>query len=179
MKTHVKSRKKSVFKKYVFILLAILIFILFTFVIAEKLHIVDFIQQPKTNIKADIQAPIDNNPATEEQKNAGEVQKETKTESNSNSAISIFITSIENHEDTIMIKSIINGAISNDGMCELTIAKNNIIITKTSNTYAMPTTSTCSGFSVKRSEMSEGTWEFKIKVNIEGKTSSVTKTYNI
>lgn len=179
MKTYIKSRKKSVFKKYVFILLAILIFILFTFVIAEKLHIVDFIQQPKTNIKADIQAPIDNNPATEEQKNAGEAQKVLKNEPIDKSDLEVLITSIDNSNGVIKIRSIINGAISNNGKCDLLITKSDKTISQTSETYAMTTYSTCKGFSVNTSEMTAGTWEIKLTVTIDDKISNVIKSYSL
>lgn len=120
---------------------------------------------------------INNNPPTTDQKAAGDAQKPSDKVTNNDLGISI--TSIDTTSDPINIRSIISGTTSNDGVCKLTLTKGLSVVTKTSDTYALPSTSTCKGFSISKSELSIGTWKVELSVTINDKESAMTDSFTL
>lgn len=134
--------------------------------------------QPKPINNTDINHTIDLNPPTNDQKAAGEAQK-NETSNPTNNELGISITTIDTSNNPVQIRSVISGAISNSGTCTLNLTKNGTTITKTAETYAMPSSSTCNGFEINKNELSSGEWQIKLTVNIEGKESSITDSFSL
>ena len=179
MKTNIKSKKSAKPRKLILITIITIIFLGLFFVTLEKLQVTNFINQPKTIESTDVQSTIDNNPPTAEQKAAGELRKAETNNPTVNSDLGLSITSINISDDSIQLRSVINGAISNDGSCTLELSKDDIIVSKTSGTYALPNSSTCKGFDINKSELSVGLWHIKLTIDVEGKESSVIDSFDL
>lgn len=179
MKTNNKPAKISRPIKIASIVLIVLSSIGLGFIFLEKFGITNFTNQPKAVESNNNQVLIDNNPPTTDQKAAGELQKKEANSATTNNDLGISITSINTSTDPIQIRSIISGAVSNSGNCTLELIKGDIIILKTSETYALPSSSTCKGFDINKSELSIGLWQIKLTVNMESKESSITDSFNL
>jgi multidrug efflux pump subunit AcrB len=121
---------------------------------------------------------INLNPPTEEQKQAGEDIKEKNIQEESNKLINnilgISITYIDaSASDFISISSVITGAITNSGTCSLSLTKGDYVINKEASTYALPSSSTCMGFDIEKSELSNGTWKVELSVTVNDQTSTI------
>lgn len=116
---------------------------------------------------------IDYTTPSTEQKQAGDDQKITN-QTPVSTTVSTTITAKNVTADTLQIRSMTSGAISNDGTCNLTLTNGIAVISKTAATYAMPSSSTCQGFDIARTELSNGTWQINLDVIIDGEKSSAT-----
>jgi len=119
---------------------------------------------------------IDYKPPTTEQKQAGEDQKKLNDSTNITN-ISASITSINSSADPIQIRTIINGSVSNSGTCELRLLKSGINIIKTTDTYALPNSSTCKGFDISRSDLSAGNWTVNLTVTIDDQITTASSGF--
>lgn len=184
------NNKKRIIKYFKINRLKVLLFVLSLLFIAaffftlEKLQITNFIKSPN-NIAPSQDINIDENqnnntPPTQEQNDTSTIDKEKNTTVKP-SAVTISIVSILSDADYLHIKSVINGAISNSGECKLTLTKNDssVIIEKTVKTYALPSSSTCMGFDVSRSELTNGLWTASIRISINTEISTVTKEFSL
>lgn len=172
-----KSNKKKLNKKILLIITICLILFGLLLFILETFNVTHFVNKPKVIDQTPV-VLIDNNTPTTEQKAAGEIQKKASKEVTNND-LGISITSINTSIDPIQIRSIISGAVSNSGNCTLELIKGDIIILKTSETYALPSSSTCKGFDINKSELSIGLWQIKLTVNMGSKESSITDSFNL
>jgi len=114
---------------------------------------------------------IDYNPPTAEQKQAGEDQK-LSTQKPISTKFTAAITSANTNGEIVQIRSVINGAISNEGVCDLTLTNGAETVSKSTATYAMPSSSTCQGFDINRSELSSGTWQINLTATINGEIAT-------
>ncbi|MEI6228476.1 MAG: hypothetical protein WCP11_00390 [Candidatus Saccharibacteria bacterium] len=170
MKNSSKKNKTSI--KKVIIITAISLFIALSTIVAYL-----FFNNPinKAETRSDDQTPatqaIDYNPPTAEQKQAGEAKKTEKQTITSAS----FTTSVTANDTAgiVQIRNIINGAISNEGTCNLTMTSGNIVVTKSANTYALPSSSTCKGFDINRNELPAGNWQITLTVTIGSESATV------
>lgn len=115
---------------------------------------------------------IDLSPPTEEQVEIGQDIKEHVNEKTQSTIFSITITSAGIHGDLLQIRAVVNGAISNDGVCDLTLTGPSGTIEKTAKTYALASYSTCQGFDINRAELSPGSWTIDLTVIIDGETAT-------
>lgn len=117
---------------------------------------------------------INYNPPTADQKNAGEdikINNQTPVSVTANTVI----TSKTIDADTLKIRSVTSGAISSNGTCNLTLTSSDgIVISKTVATYAMPSSSTCQGFDIARTELPNGIWQISLDVIIDNEKSNAT-----
>lgn len=178
MKINKKSKKLNILKKIIIIAIVSSLLFGLAFVILEKLQITDPINQPKTIELTNDQTVINTDPPTTDQRAAGELQKETNN-ALTNNDLGISITSINTSNDQVQIRSVVSGAISNNGICTINLTKGDLIVSKTSETYALPSSSTCKGFDINKTELSAGEWQIKLTVNIEDKESSITDSFNL
>jgi len=176
MKTKNKLKKLTPAFKLLIIIVVIVIVIIIAlcsyFIWQYKFN------QSKPVNNTGINQTIDLNPPTTDQKAAGETQK-TETNNPTNNDLGVSITSINSSVDPIQIRSVISGAVSNNGTCTLSLTKNSTTITKTAETYAMPSSSICNGFDISKNELSSGEWQIILAVNIEGKESSITDSFSL
>lgn len=169
MKTHKKLARKNIF--YILIIIVI-----FSAIIIGCIY---YYRSSNTNHKSAGQSEvvnaanqiIDSNPPTVDQKQAGENQKITNQTPVSTTA-STIITVKNVTADMLQIRSMTSGAISDSGVCSLTLTNNDKVITKTASTYAMPSSSTCQGFNIDRTELTNGTWKISLTVVIGNERSS-------
>lgn len=175
-----KTKKKKTIRKTLLATLLVMLLAVFLFVVLEKLQIINFIGQPKVIEPTSNQTQtIDNNPPTPEQKAAGELQKKTTSETILDNELGISIASINTSSNPVEIRSIISGTISNGGLCTLELTNGDIVVTRTAETYAMPSSSTCKGFDIDRSELTSGEWQIKLTVEIDEKVSSIIDNFNL
>lgn len=135
-------------------------------------------KQAETNQNKEIEeattpeTKIDLNPPTEEQVEIGQDIKEHVNEKTQSTIFSITITSAGIHGDLLQIRAVVNGAISNDGVCDLTLTGPSGTIEKTAKTYALASYSTCQGFDINRTGLSPGKWTINLTVTIDGETAT-------
>lgn len=173
-----KIKRTKNLKRKILIIIACLLLAGVTIFCLELFNIIHFVNPPAIIEQAPT-VLIDTNPPTTDQKAAGEAQKTETDNPTSNNDLGISITSIYLSGDPIQIRSVINGAISNSGTCILSLTRNGITVTKTVETYAMPSSSTCKGFDINKNELSSGEWQITLTVNIEGKESSITDSFSL
>lgn len=97
---------------------------------------------------------------------------------NGKSKVIVSITSSNVNSGTLQVRALIEAVVSN-GTCTLTLTKDDNTITKTSNTQALPSTSTCQGFDIPTSELSSGQWTLNLTFNTETYEGNVTTTVSI
>lgn len=113
---------------------------------------------------------------TDEQKKAGTDIKTSTQQPPTTSDISAVITSANVNGDIVQIRAIINGAVSGTGTCTLALTNAGTVVTKTAATYAAPSSSTCAGFDINRSELpNKGIWDINLTVTVGSNTASATK----
>lgn len=171
MKSNIKSKRNS---KPKILAVAIVLSILILIIVGTSV-VINYLQnksiKPQTTSNPGNVVIIDNNPPTTDQKAAGDAQKPNDTVANNELGISI--TSINTQVNPISIRSVISGATTNNGTCKLILTKGLSVVTKTSDTYALPSTSTCKDFNINKSELSTGTWQVELTVTISGKESVI------
>jgi len=127
--------------------------------------------QSVVNNNQPIDQNINYNPPTADQKKAGEDQK-LNNQTPTSTTTSTTITTKNVTTNILQIRSITSGAISSSGTCNLILTRDGVSISKTASTYAMPSSSTCQGFDINRTELPNGTWQINLDVIIDGEKSS-------
>jgi hypothetical protein len=128
---------------------------------------------------------INYGPATSEQQQAG-----AKTKSGSNSdttptptpipgsnkkSVQLIITSANINGSMLHIAVQID-AVDSTGLCTLTLTSTGqSTVTKTANTQALASTSTCQGFDVPLSELPSGTWHILVEYSSSALSGSATQ----
>lgn len=87
---------------------------------------------------------------------------------NDNNSGKVSITATQNGA-TVRISTNISN-IWNSGVCSATISNGTTSTTKTAGIQAMPSYSTCQGFSIPTSELGAGTWKIALTVTHESQT---------
>jgi len=114
--------------------------------------------------------PIDSQP-TDEEKQAGQNQKQTTVDEDQNkpstptATIGVTITAAHQNGSVVNIRSLIN-KISNNGTCKLTLVKGTATVAKTSGIQALAESSTCKGFDIPTNELGKGTWQLILNVTM-------------
>ncbi len=124
-------------------------------------------------------------PPTKEQKKSGEQKKQESIEASQAPAttpqaadFAVTITAANQNGALFQVRSLITN-LSNEGTCQLQMKKGESIIEKTVSTQALASSSTCKGFDIPLSELSDGTWNLKITVNLNGQSVQATKSVEI
>jgi len=174
------SRQSPKRKKYITIIsIVVAVLLLVTVGFAYGYHIGPF--------QTDTKPAINLSPATSDQKNAGDAQKKTTADQStkvtpdstppdnaeSGSEVLVTITALNQNNTVVQIRSLIE-AVSDNGICTLTMTKGSTTLTRTSGTQAQPSSSTCKGFDIPTNELSIGSWNVTMSVNINGNTGSAT-----
>lgn len=165
----VKTIQKQKNKKYAKrILTAFVLLILIGFIVSLALN--KGILFNKTSNKQE--TPYNLDPPTAEQIQAGEEIKKNANENNNND-LGLTFSSINQSDSILYIRTAINGAVTNDGICTIKLQKNDQIYKFTKPTFALTSYSTCQGFDIDTSEYTKGQWEATLTVEVEEKTSSI------
>lgn len=135
------------------------------------------------------------NPATDEEKQAGDQKKRenlSQADISSNSAknnvdsstsstpavLSMRITASSQNDNVYQIRTLIEGVVGN-GTCKATLTRGGQVVTKTAPTQALAQSSTCQGFDIPTSELSVGTWRVEISFSGDAATGSTDGTLEV
>ena len=132
---------------------------------------------------------VDYSPATTEQQQSGTQVKSsgssdtpptpTTIPGSDKKNVQIMITSAHQNGTILQIKSQI-GAVEETGICTLLLTSTGQTdITKTANVQALANTSTCQGFDVPTSELSNGLWHISISYSSSTLTGTATQDVTI
>lgn len=177
MKTQINVKSAS--RNIIYVILGVLALIASAGSL-ELLGITNFINHPNPTASITQEGQfIDYNPPTTDQKSAAEQQKAAMSDVTPNNALGISISSLNTSGNTVQIRSLISGAVSNSGTCTLSLTQNSTTVKKTAGIYALPNSSTCEGFSISKTELGIGIWQFEISVNIADKQSRVSDSFNL
>jgi flagellar basal body-associated protein FliL len=128
---------------------------------------------------------VNNKPATTEQQQAG---AKTKSSSNSDTTpapttipgsdkknVQVAITAANQNGPTLQIRTLIS-TVDNTGTCTVALTSSGkATVTKTAGVQALASTSTCQGFDIPVSELSNGTWSILVQYSSTSLTGSVTQ----
>jgi hypothetical protein len=167
----VKIQKNAKIKKYAFVATIAVICLILIFTIYRYSDITKFFVGHNDK-NPTIQTGIEQSVIDEQKKN------DTKNQTINND-LGVTITNIDTSSSSVSIKSMISGAITNNGSCTLNLKNDNNTVTKTASTYALPSSSTCMGFTIDKGELSSGTWQVELAVTVNDKTSSATGSFSL
>ncbi len=89
------------------------------------------------------------------------------------------VTAAAQNGSTLQVRSIIY-LVTNTGTCKLTMTKSgSSTVTKSAGVQSLPSSSTCAGFDIPVSELSNGQWNVVVNFENDNYTSSATKTVEI
>jgi hypothetical protein len=97
---------------------------------------------------------------------------------NTKDTLEASITAANQNGSTLQIRTLIE-KVSASGTCTLKISKGAKTVTKTSDTQALSSASTCMGFDIPTSELSKGEWSLVITITIGDKKATLNKTVTI
>ncbi len=128
-------------------------------------------QQNEKNDKGKINS-IDYGPPTKEQVQAGEAidnpnkpgsdpLPDPTPQENGKSIVNVAITSVDQDKTSLRVSSLIS-TIDNSGTCTLTLTKGSTKVVKEVGVQALPSSSTCKGFTIPVSELSTGKWQLTL-----------------
>lgn len=120
-------------------------------------------------------------PTSDQTKAGNDAKKDTISQPSSapkETPFTTTITAANQNGGLLQIRSLIS-ALSNSGVCELTLSKGTKTITKTIGVQANANSSTCKGFDIPTSELSSGDWNITLKVTIGTQSSTATKTVTV
>lgn len=173
------TRNKKVQKMNVIILSSILVVLLAgaAFAYTSWLRPSANSQQTDTQTNPDGSSHIDLGPPVEGEESDSPSKSPPQYEGvNPNAAPSLtgFISYSSVVDGTLMIRVTIDQAV-NTGTCTLTLTKAGVeSVTKSSTMVANPSSSTCSGFDIPTSQLSNGAWAIKVTLTSESKTGTIT-----
>ncbi|MFZ2125759.1 MAG: hypothetical protein WA087_04240 [Candidatus Saccharimonadales bacterium] len=108
---------------------------------------------------------IDNNPPTTDQiKDGVNTKNNTQTNTTTNkSSISVTISAINQTSSILQIRAIAD-TLSDTGSCTLKLTKASAVVTKTASTQTLPSSMTCKGFDIPKTELSKGEWQITLTI---------------
>jgi hypothetical protein len=179
----IKNSHKSTTTKKVLIIsgvIIVLIAIPVTYVYAFNGSLFGW-QKPTTEIINHDQKSVNYEPATPEQQKAGTTIKSGSTDTppaptvipgSDKKNVQITITAANQNESTLQIRTLIS-AVEGTGVCTLTLTSaGKPTVTKTSDSQALASISTCQGFDIPISELPVGTWHAVIDYSSTALTGS-------
>jgi hypothetical protein len=157
---------------------------LFIGLILEKTGVTDFYSKPKVEIVAP--RPVNDvkyEPATTTEQEEGQRRKQELINQYNNpekqDSINITLSAATQDEPggPIIVRALVDGTTS--GTCTLTLTSGAKTITKTDVISNAGTYYTCKGFSVAKSEVSNGNWNLKLVVENETKTGEASQKIEV
>ncbi len=155
--------KKTNLKKLLLIILITLPIIGVVFVVFRQ-RIQNNTQTAQTN---GLGQKIDYSPPTQEEKSAGDSQKQlivekesqqSKTQTTATKTVSPVITDAGYYDGNIEVRGYVPGIFEDGGTCLVTLSNNNATITKNIAARKGATTTDCPVVTIARNEASAGTW---------------------
>lgn len=177
--TQVKNRKKAILLSLV------------GFVVLATAGVFYYLQTKKPAPSQSATPTINLSTPTSEELKAGEqikkatIDKSTKsndtnTPSDTPSAdtpIAVSLHGMQSGEQINFDTTI--ATIANDGQCVLTLTSGGKTVTKSAGIFANPSSSSCKGFAVETSELSQGLWTANLKVVVNSRSGQATTTVEV
>lgn len=85
----------------------------------------------------------------------------------------ISAKNLNNEQQILSIRVVINQFLDNHGQCELTLTKADKKYTESARIINNPSSSTCEGFDISLEKLSKGEWDIKIKIDTKDKTGVI------
>lgn len=129
-------------------------------------------------------SPIDYNPPTQEQIDAGndaknQTIKENEGEtSDPSDGLEVTITAANQNTPNFQIRTLVSQLLTS-GSCQLTMTKDTQTIFRTVNIQAASSSSTCQGFDIPLTDLSAGIWNVKISVTSGTQSGVAERTVEI
>lgn len=95
----------------------------------------------------------------------------------SKKGVDISITAANQNDNILQIRGLVYAV--DDGLCTLTLSRDGQTVTKTAGTQAQASVSSCKGFDVPVSELSNGTWQMTLTYENEIMKGSVSQPVTI
>lgn len=138
-------------------------------------------EQNQAQQSEQVETDLNLNPPTDEEVNAGNLIKENSVNNSpsaQNDNISLIITSANQVDNTLSVRTLIEGVVSS-GSCTLELISGNKKVTKFSEVQALSNSSTCKGFDVPVSELSTGTWQINLTYQNSNQRGSTTGSVEV
>ena len=125
--------------------------------------------------------PFNTQPPTDEQiKNGANTKDNTQTNSDKNKPGKLIVSlSAINQTSSLLQIRAITSTVSGAGSCSLTLTNGDKVVTKTADLQALPSSSTCKGFDVAKSELSKGIWKITVDITIGTQSGTITDSVEI
>jgi hypothetical protein len=157
---------------------------LFIGVVLEKTGVTDFYSKPK--VETVTPRPVNDvkyEPATTTEQEEGQRRKQELidkyNEPEKQDSISVTLSAAGQDEPggPVIVRALIDGTTS--GTCTLTLTSSTNTVTKTATVSNAGTYYMCKGFSVPKSEVSNGSWDLKLVVETGTKTGEASQTIEV
>lgn len=124
---------------------------------------------------------IDYNTPTDEQIEDGQNTKDRVIEEDKNQGLeeSLKVSIHATQNDSQVIIDTLVQDVLDSGTCTLTVTSGSQQVTKTADIFANPSSSSCQGFSLKKSELPAGSWSLKLAVSASGLYGSTSITIGV
>ena len=83
-----------------------------------------------------------------------------------NGPISMYASVINTSSDSVVLRFVIDGV--HTGTCSLELTKGSEKVTKTESVQPLAASSTCQGYTIAKSELSNGTWNYTVIASLDG-----------
>jgi hypothetical protein len=87
--------------------------------------------------------------------------------------VTVTISAANQNDGVLQVRTLIS-AIASSGNCTLSLTKDGMTISRTSEIQSLPSSSTCKGFDIPEAELTKGTWTAKLifeNETIKGETT--------
>jgi hypothetical protein len=188
-------KKQFKHRKLLFISLAAIFIIVAgatTYVYGFKGNIFGWSVQKPNDTSNPNKSHINYDKPTNDQKKAGEQTADTSKQNaenssqgaassvgNSKKSVNVLISALAQNGSMLQIRTLIS-TITNTGICTLTLTKvGSSTVTKTAETQTLPSSTTCKGFDVPVSELSNGQWNVSVAFENDSLTGTATQTVEV
>jgi hypothetical protein len=164
-----KKQKKSLVIGILLIIFVLATASLFVYWNGRNAPADNSIDTAKTSTRSD----IDYSPPTEEQVNGGESAKKDLADQDSTTPsgeLQVELSAFKKADGKIHVTANIQGLVTSDGNCELSVKKGSDIKKQQSGIAAVTDYSTCKGFDV--TDLSSGLWQIQINITSGNKSGS-------
>jgi len=142
--------------------------------------------------RKDENSSVNMDPPTNEQVKAGQDAKEETVEEDQgkpgtgsdtptpdpSGALTVGFSAVNQNDGKLQIRVMIEDVLSS-GQCNLALTDGNKNVTKSAAVYASASVSTCQGFDVPVSELSNGTWNITVNITSGDRTGQATTSFQV
>lgn len=142
--------------------------------------------------RKDETSSVNMDPPTDDQVKAGQNAKEETVEEdqgkpgtgdgtptpNLSGALTVGFSAVNQNDSKLQVRVMIEEVLSS-GQCNLTLTDSSKTVTKSAAVYPTASISTCQGFDIPVSELSNGTWNITVNVISGGRNGQATTSFQV